>query len=116
MNNLSAIVKSTESFYDKIMLSLRIIGFEGAVWIFALLYLTFFNNPYQAHFTICPLANLGFEHCPGCGLGNSISLLFRGQINQSFDIHILGIPALLIILHRIFSLIIFNLRNLNQKK
>ena len=55
------------------------------------------------------LANAGFEHCPGCGLGNSIALIFRGEFSQSFNAHILGIPALIIILHRVYSIIKFNL-------
>jgi hypothetical protein len=105
-------IKSFEqkNLFSKIFSFVKAIGFEGFIWITALLYLAFFVNPFEIHFTICPLSNLGFEHCPGCGLGNSIALIFRGDIIQSFDAHILGIPALLIILHRIFSIIKFNLK------
>lgn len=87
----------------------RLIGLEGFIWIAALFYFAFFVNPFETHFTICPLANAGFEHCPGCGLGNSISLLFHGNFSDSFNAHILGIPALLIIIHRIYSILKFNL-------
>jgi hypothetical protein len=87
----------------------RLIGLEGFIWTAALIYFAFFVNPFETHFTICPLANAGFEHCPGCGLGNSISLLFHGNFTESFNTHILGIPALLIIIHRIYSIIKFNL-------
>ncbi|MGQ9797983.1 MAG: DUF2752 domain-containing protein [Ignavibacterium sp.] len=60
-------------------------------------------------FTICPLSNLGFEHCPGCGLGKSISMILHGNIFDSFDFHLLGIPALIIILlFRISQLIKIN--------
>lgn len=100
-------IKSNNLLY-KVIDSIKLFGFEGFIWIAALLYLAFFINPYSSHFTICPLSNLGFEHCPGCGLGNSIALLFRGRLTQSFDAHFLGIPALLIIFHRIFSLVNFN--------
>ncbi|MBK7630716.1 MAG: DUF2752 domain-containing protein [Ignavibacteriales bacterium] len=95
---------------------MRLFGFEGFIWISTLLYLGFFVNPNAVHFTICPLSNLGFEHCPGCGLGNSIALIFRGQFSQSFDNHFLGIPALLIILHRIYTIMFFNLKKSNNNK
>jgi len=85
------------------------IGFEGFIWIAAIIYLALFVNPYENHFTICPLAIVGFEHCPGCGLGNSIALIFRCDFSQSFAAHFLGIPALIIMLHRIYSIIKFNL-------
>lgn len=111
MNNISSQLKlsalqnlSLRKFYH-----LRLISFEGFIWITALIYLAVFVNPYESHFTICPLNNLGFEHCPGCGLGNSIALIFRGSIIESFSAHVFGIPALLIILHRIYSIIRFNL-------
>lgn len=95
---------------SKIFGYVRLIGLEGFIWIAALFYFAFFVNPFETHFTICPLANAGFEHCPGCGLGNSISLFFHGYFIESFNTHILGIPALLIILHRIYSIIKFNLK------
>jgi len=95
--------------YSKISGYIRLIGLEGFIWIVALFYFAFFVNPFETHFTICPLANAGFQHCPGCGLGNSITLFFHGYFIESFNTHILGIPALLIIIHRIYSIIKFNL-------
>ena len=56
------------------------------------------------HFTLCPLANLGFDWCPGCGLGRSITALFHGDVATSFKLHWFGIPALGLILHRIYQL------------
>lgn len=97
-------------FYNKALNLFKSLGLEGVIWIAALLYLALFNDPFHQHFTVCPFANLGFEHCPGCGLGNSISLFFRGYFIESFNTHVLGIPALLIILYRVFSLIRFNKR------
>ncbi|MCD8741466.1 DUF2752 domain-containing protein [Mucilaginibacter roseus] len=47
----------------------------------------------------------GIGWCPGCGLGHSISWLFRGNLNNSFQAHWLGIPALAIISWRIVILI-----------
>jgi hypothetical protein len=90
------------------------VGFEESVWICGLFYLIFINAPEISHFTICPIANLGFDFCPGCGLGNSISYLFRGNLEASFNSHPLGIFALLIIIIRIISLIKNNRRRLCQ--
>jgi hypothetical protein len=111
MISISSDIKSFEhrNLPGRIYGFVQAIGLEGFIWIAAIIYLTFFVNPYENHFTICPVANAGFEHCPGCGLGNSIALIFRGEFNQSFAAHILGIPALIIILHRVYSIIKFNL-------
>ncbi|MCZ2442290.1 MAG: DUF2752 domain-containing protein [Flavobacteriales bacterium] len=46
----------------------------------------------------------GFSFCPGCSLGNSLSYLLHGQIIESFRLHPLGIPALIILLFRIAKL------------
>ncbi len=102
------------NFFYKALNSVKLIGFEAGLWIAALLYLAFFNDPFNQHFTICPFANLGFEHCPGCGLGNSISLFFHGYFIESFHAHILGLPAVLIILYRVFSLIHFQNKSIKS--
>lgn len=86
----------------------KLLSLEGIIWIVSLIYLASFTESNQQHFTICPLSNLGFEHCPGCGLGKSISMIFNGNIFESFDFHLLGIPALIIILFRISQLIKIN--------
>lgn len=108
-NNSQISLLPINNLSSKILGYIRLIGVEGFIWIAALIYFTFFVNPFETHFTICPLSNLGFEHCPGCGLGNSITLFFHGYFIESFNTHILGIPALLIIIHRIYSIIKFNL-------
>lgn len=61
-------------------------------------------NPTHHHFTLCPAANLGFEKCPGCGLGRSISAILNGDVYGSFKYHWFGIPALLIIAYRCWQL------------
>ena len=111
INNLNQINSAEfNNIPSRIFGYVRLIGLEGFIWIAALFYFAFFVNPFETHFTICPLSNAGFENCPGCGLGNSISLFFHGYFTESFNTHILGIPALLIILHRIYSIIKFNLK------
>ena len=109
-NNSQINLLAINNFSSKIFSYVRLIGLEGFIWIAAIIYLAFFVNPFETHFTICPLANAGFEYCPGCGLGNSISLFFHGYIKDSFNTHVLGIPAVLVILHRIYSIIKFNLK------
>ena len=89
---------------------LKLIGLEAAIWILGLVFLVFINDPQSIHFTVCPFANLGIDFCPGCGLGNSISYLFRGDLSASFHAHPLGIFALIIITMRIITIIKNNRR------
>jgi hypothetical protein len=79
--------------------------FELAFWTAGLIALAITDPTKQAHFSLCPLKLLGFAWCPGCGLGHSISFLFHGDIKNSLHAHWLGIPALLIILFRIYTLL-----------
>ena len=101
----------THNYFNKLLLLPRIIGLEAAIWIGALLYLAFLLTPGKTHFTICPINNLGFDFCPGCGLGNSISLIFQGEIYNSFLSHPLGILALTVLIIRIIQLIKNNWSN-----
>lgn len=110
MNDIDTSIESKQEQAPvyRLFQSIKLIGLEGFVWISALLYLAFFNDPFKSHFTICPLSNAGFEHCPGCGLGNSVSFLFNGYFSESFDTHLLGIPAIIIIVYHVYSIIKFN--------
>lgn len=76
---------------------------ELVFWLVALVLLAT-ANPHEHHFSLCPLANLGFDWCPGCGLGRSITALFHGDVKESFAHHWFGIPALLTIAYRICQL------------
>lgn len=84
-------------------------NFEALLWLSGLIYL--FNiNPYaDGHLTLCGFKLLGFDNCPGCGLGKSISLFFNGDVQGSVDMHPLGIVALVLILYRIISLLLKNI-------
>ncbi|MBE7175569.1 MAG: DUF2752 domain-containing protein [Mucilaginibacter polytrichastri] len=62
-----------------------------------------FLDPEKSHFSLCPFHHLGIL-CPGCGLGRSISWIFRGEIGTSFRTHFFGLPALAILLSRIVQL------------
>lgn len=109
MKNYLPNIKAITGFiHSKLSDVYKLLGLEGIVWIVSLIYLASLTDSNQQHFTICPLSNLGFEHCPGCGLGKSISMILHGNIFDSFDFHLLGIPALIIILFRIYQLIKIN--------
>jgi len=84
--------------------------FELVFWVAALISLAFSNPAGPAHFSLCPLKALGITWCPGCGLGHSIAWLFHGNIPNSWHAHWFGIPALGIILYRIYSLTAQRLR------
>jgi len=77
--------------------------FELVFWITALIVLGF-SDPTKAHYTLCPLKLMGFGWCPGCGIGHAISYLLRGNIGASFHAHWLGVPALGVLLYRIYVL------------
>ncbi len=72
------------------------------IWLLALVLLAI-SNPAAQHYTICLFKNLGFENCWGCGLGRSISYLFRLDFKASFAMHPLGIPVLLFLIYQIFK-------------
>jgi hypothetical protein len=121
MADLSAnIVSQSEDLSSKVLIKsksfFRLIGFEAFVWICGLAYLAFFADPYQSHFTICPLANMGIDFCPGCGLGHSITQIFRGDFSGSFHTHPLGFFAMIIISFRIFTLIKSNIKQIKKAK
>ena len=78
---------------------------EAVIWIVALMALAF-TNPSDHHYTLCPFHNLGWEFCPGCGIGRSISYAFHLQFERSFLAHPMGIPAVAILVHRIIRVLI----------
>jgi len=85
---------------------LRFIWFkkEAFIWIIALIALVFVD-PYHQHYTLCPFHNLGWEFCPGCGIGRSIACAYRFDFQGSFNCHPLGIVALIVIIHRIIKVL-----------
>lgn len=85
----------------------RIFGanFEALIWMGGLLYLALSNPSASDHFSFCVFRWLGFERCPGCGLGHSMSYLFQGDVYQSFQAHPLGVFAVAILSFRIVSIL-----------
>jgi len=96
---------------------LKHLPFELIVWIAALVLLGLadvHDHGSEPHFTLCPLANMGFSWCPGCGVGRSIAHLLQGNFGASLEQHWFGIPALLIICSRIIVLIKKNFITLKE--
>jgi len=85
---------------------------ELTAWISAVLFLAFTDSG-SAHSSLCPLDNLGFNCCPGCGLGRSIRFLLHGEFSLSIEHHWFGIPAFLILIYRILQLLKIFLLNLS---
>jgi hypothetical protein len=79
--------------------------FELTFWIAALIALAVTDPSTAGQYSLCPIKLLGFNWCPGCGLGHSISWLLHGNIKNSWHAHWIGVPALIIILFRIYTLI-----------
>lgn len=94
-------------FKTKRMNWLSRVPLELTLWITALTLLGSadpVNHQYGHHFTLCPLANLGFHWCPGCGLGRAMTQVLHGNVSESFRYHWLGLPAVMIIGYRIIIL------------
>ncbi|MFT7589175.1 MAG: hypothetical protein ACI959_001392 [Limisphaerales bacterium] len=85
----------------------KLVPIELLFWIGALvaLYWMPLNSPANFEGTsLCILTNLGFNWCPGCGIGHSITHVMHGNLQASIAAHPVGIFALLVIVFRIFSL------------
>jgi len=77
---------------------------EAYFWLTSLIYMAL-SNPYSNnHFSLCLFKNSGIEDCSGCGIGHSISLLFKADITGSFEQHPLGIFAVIILIFRIYKI------------
>jgi hypothetical protein len=81
------------------------IPLELVFWLGSIISILTINPDLGNHFSLCPLENLGFDWCPGCGLGRSMNLLVRGDIQASWSMHPLAMLAVGVIFHRIWTLI-----------
>ena len=76
--------------------------FEPVIWILALLFLFFLDTSKEAT-SLCVFKLVGFNSCWGCGIGHAIHHALHFNFQQSFQEHILGIPATIAILYNIFN-------------
>lgn len=78
---------------------------ESLIWTLSLVALAVFNPATSTgSFSLCLIDQMGFDFCPGCGLGHSIAWLFKGDILASFEAHFLGPFAVIVLITRIFKL------------
>ncbi|HEY4653673.1 MAG TPA: DUF2752 domain-containing protein [Cyclobacteriaceae bacterium] len=94
---------------------LRRLPWEAFVWLGGLLAMALYQPTGDRHFSLCPLQNLGFDFCPGCGLGRSVSFFFHGEFMHSLSAHPLGIFAVIVLSYRIVQLTRPHILNLWQK-
>lgn len=78
---------------------------EAFIWMGALIFLAI-SDPALHHYTLCPLDNLGFHFCPGCGLGRSVGYFFRLDFKNAFLSHPLGIPAAILLAYQSVKIIL----------
>jgi hypothetical protein len=80
---------------------------EALIWIAAIAVMATID-PAGPHHSLCPFHNLGLTICPGCGLGRSVALLFRGEFIESFRMHPMGGIAVLLLAYRSITILIRN--------
>ena len=90
--------------------------FELAAWVISIVLLATMDPHLDAHFSFCLFHFVGIPFCPGCGLGHSISFLFRGELHNSFSAHPLGLFAVLVILFRVYQLIFLHIFTTSKLK
>lgn len=73
---------------------------EPFIWTLALLVL-FFTDTSKETFSFCVVKMIGFQSCPGCGIGHAIHDALHLDFKESLDDHILGIPATVVLLYHI---------------
>lgn len=76
---------------------------ELVCWSGALI-LLFFMPVESAEPSLCLFRFIGFNSCPGCGIGHAIHYALHFDLVASFHEHLFGLPAVLIILYRIKQL------------
>ncbi len=80
-------------------------NFELLFWIGSLTFLGITASA-ECHYSFCLFKLAGLPWCPGCGIGHAIGFILQGKFLLSWQTHWLGGPALLVILHRIYVLLL----------
>ncbi|MFT2007274.1 DUF2752 domain-containing protein [Pontibacter sp. 13R65] len=90
---------------DKPVLARKRYLLEAVCWVAGLTALAL-TDPEEKHlFSFCPMSWFWEGGCLGCGLGHAIGFLFRGMLLASWQAHPLGIPALFMLVWRVFVLL-----------
>jgi hypothetical protein len=82
---------------------------EPVVWITALV-LLFLADTSQSGTSLCFFRAMGFSHCPGCGIGHAMHDALHLHFAVSFHEHVLGIPAVAILIYTIIKSV-FTIKN-----
>ncbi len=77
-----------------------------SVFLIAALIWLFFMQPNEPEVSLCFFRWLGIAWCPGCGIGHSIHYALHAQFETSVNHHILGIPAIVLMMYRVMQLLI----------
>lgn len=80
------------------------IPLEALVWTAGLIGLALTDPDTRGVLDLCLFKHLGFESCPGCGLGHSVAYLLHGQLGRSLETHPLGLFTVGVLCTRILSL------------
>jgi len=88
---------------------------ELLIWVAALVWIYFAVDPASTGPGLCVFHRLGFDACPGCGIGRSMHAALHFQWALSWKFHWLGIPAIGIILHRIYTIINYNKTKIHEQ-
>lgn len=78
---------------------------ELVFWTASILAVILLDPAHDQHLSLCPLSQLGFDWCPGCGLGRAMNLLAHGDFESSWTLHPLASLAYVVIFSRIWQLI-----------
>ena len=81
-----------------------LVSFEALAWTAGLVYLACCDPRSANHFTLWLPWHLFGIRSPGYNLGHAVAWLFRGDLARSVEAHWLGIPAVLILGHRVVQL------------
>ena len=90
---------------------IRELPWEAIIWIAGVAIVAFLDPTIERSWSLCFFERLGIvgengllSICPGCGLGHAVAYLFRGEFLLSMEAHLLGIPAVVVLLGRSISL------------
>lgn len=84
---------------------------EPAIWLGVLVVLFCMDTSGPS---LCLFRWIGFHSCPGCGLGHSMHEALHGNWKASLNYHMLGLPAVMLLLSHIAKSIYSITKTTNQ--